>query len=102
MEPIRLVTLAPGHFHAALIQKVMHHGIDPHAYIYAPLDGDLLAHLSRIAGFNGRPVDATAWRLDVHAGDDWRERLPRKKPGNVVVLSGRNRHKIDLMQLAVE
>jgi predicted dehydrogenase len=102
MPPVRLVTLAPGHFHAALIQKEMHGGIDPNVHVYAPLDSDLIAHLHRIAGFNSRPDRPTQWTLDVHAGEDWRERFLRDRPGNVVVLSGRNRTKIDLMQMAVD
>lgn len=101
MIPVRLVTLAPGHFHAALIQKEMLPGIDPHVTVYSPLDADLAAHVSRIAAFNGRALQPTAWKMDVHAGDDWPEHFLRDRPGNVVVLSGRNRPKIDLMRMAV-
>ena len=54
MTDVRLVTLDPGHFHAALIQKEMYPGVVPTAHVYAPLGPDLLAHLGRIAGFNGR------------------------------------------------
>jgi predicted dehydrogenase len=102
MQPHRIVVLAPGHFHAALIQKEALPGIDPRVHVYAPLNADLLAHLGRIAGFNDRPVNPTAWALEVHAGDDWRQRFLRDRPGNVVVLAGRNRAKLDLMELAVD
>lgn len=102
MPPIRLVTLAPGHFHSALIQKEMLPGIEPIAHVYGPLDADLVAHVGRIAGFNGRSPKPTAWQMEVHAGDNWSEQFLRERPGNVAVLSGRNRQKIDLMRLAVE
>lgn len=102
MFPIRLVTLRPGHFHAALIQKEMLPGIERCVQVYSPLDDDLLAHLRRIAGFNDRAHSPTAWELDVHAGPDWLERFGREKPGNVAVLAGRNRTKIDLMAAAVD
>jgi predicted dehydrogenase len=101
MKPIRLMTLAPGHFHAALVQKRARPGVHPRAYVYAPLDPDLLAHLDRVAAFNARPDGPTAWELDVRAGADFLRRFVREQPGNTVVLSGRNRPKIDLMLAAV-
>lgn len=100
-DPVRLVTLAPGHFHAALVQKESLAGVDPHVHVYSPLDCDLLAHLERISRFNSRPASPTQWRLDVHAGADWLERFQTEKPGNVAVISGRNRPKIDLILAAV-
>ncbi len=101
MRPIRLVTLAPGHFHAALVHKRAAAGVDPRAHVYAPLDADLVAHLDRVAAFNARPDDPTRWELDVRAGGDFLDRFLRERPGNAVVLSGRNKPKIDLMLAAV-
>jgi predicted dehydrogenase len=102
-EPgVRLVTLDPGHFHAALIQKEMYPGVDPTVHVYAPLGPDLLAHLGRVAAFNRRAERPTSWRLEVHAGPDFLERMLREKPGNVVVLSGRNRGKMDRILASVE
>jgi predicted dehydrogenase len=100
-EPIRLVTLAPGHFHAALMQKEMLPGIDPKVVVYAPPGEDLNAHLDRIARFNSRAERPTSWQLDVRAGEVWFERFRRERPGNVVVIAGRNRTKIDLILEAV-
>src|SRR4051812_49990146 len=90
MSDVRLMTLDPGHFHAALVQKEMYPGVADRVDVYAPLGPDLLAHLGRIAGFNTRPHDPTAWRLEVHTDSDPLTRLLRERPGNVVVLSGRN------------
>jgi predicted dehydrogenase len=101
MTPIRLMTLSPGHFHAALVQKTMHPAVDRRAHVYAPLDADLNAHLGRVAGFNARLDDPTAWELEVHAGPDPLQRLLRERPGNVVVIAGRNRAKIDAIRAAV-
>jgi hypothetical protein len=88
---VRLMTLDPGHFHAGLIQKEMYPGVDETVHVYAPLGPDLLAHLGRVAAFNRRAERPTSWRLEVHAGPDFLERMLREKPGNVAVLSGRNR-----------
>jgi predicted dehydrogenase len=100
MSVVRLLTLDPGHFHAALVQKEMYPGIATEVHVYAPLGPDLLAHLGRIAGFNARPHHATRWELEVHAAPDFLDRLLRDKPGNVVVVSGRNRDKINYLEAA--
>ena len=102
-EPVvRLITLDPGHFHAGLIQKEMVPGVDPTVHVYAPLGPDLLAHLGRVASFNARAENPTSWRLEVHTGEDFLERMLRERPGNVVVLSGRNRGKMDRILASVE
>lgn len=99
---IRLMTVAPGHFHAALVQKRAMYGVHSRAHVYGPLDADTVAHLARVASFNNRPDSPTAWEIDLRAGGDYLQRFVREQPGNTVVLSGRNRPKIDLMRLAVE
>ena len=101
MKPIRLITLAPGHFHAALVQKQMSAGVHRRCHVYGPLDRDTLAHADRLAAFNTRHDDPTRWELDLRAGPDWLDRFQREQPGNTVVLSGRNRPKIDLIRAAV-
>ena len=101
-EPVRLMTLDPGHFHAALIQKEMYPGVDPTVHVFAPVGPDLLLHLGRVTAFNQRAERPTSWRLEVHAGPDYLERMLRDKPGNVVVISGRNRGKIDRILASVE
>ena len=101
MKSIRLMTLLPGHFHAALVQARMIPGIHPRCHVYGPLDADTLAHMTRIAAFNTHTTHPTTWEVDLRAGPHWLERFHREQPGNTVVLSGRNRTKIDLMRLAV-
>lgn len=98
---VRLMTLDPGHFHAALIQKEMYPGVAPRVDVFAPLGWDLSEHLKRIAGFNTRAERPTAWLTEVHASPDYFERMLRERPGNLVVLSGKNRGKIDRIVASV-
>ena len=99
---VRLITLDPGHFHAALIQKEMYPGVSETVQVYAPLGPDLTAHLNRVAGFNLRAENPPRWQLEVHTGADFMDRMLRERPGNVVVISGRNRGKIDRILASVE
>src|SRR5205814_10288648 len=101
MDEVRLITLDPAHFHAALVQKEMYPGVAKQAHIYAPLGADLIAHLERIAGFNARRDNPTSWGLEIHTGPDTLQRMLRERLGNVVVLAGRNRQKIDRILAAV-
>jgi predicted dehydrogenase len=91
---VRLMTVDPGHFHAGLIQKEMYPGVAARVDVFAPLGPDLVEHLKRIASFNSRGERPTAWKMEVHTSPDFFERMLRERPGNVVVLSGRNRGKI--------
>ncbi len=102
MSEIRFLTLDPGHFHAALVQKEMYPGVTSRSAVYAPLSPDLIAHLNRINQFNSRAENPTAWELDVHCSADYLGEMVRDKPGDVVVLSGRNRRKIDLIVASVD
>ena len=89
------MTLAPGHFHAALVLKEMPPEIYPRTYVYGPLDGDMAEYVARIAAYNARPDDPTDWQLDIRAGGNYLARFLREQPGNAAVIAGRNRHKID-------
>jgi predicted dehydrogenase len=99
---VRLMTLDPGHFHAALVQKEMYPGVAGRVDVYAPLGPELAEHVRRIAAFNARRERPTAWELEVHAAPDSLPRLLRERPGNVVILSGRNRPKIDQILASVQ
>lgn len=101
MPKVRLITLDPGHFHAALVQKEMYANVSRHVHVFAPLGPDVVAHLGRVVGFNTRREQPTSWEVEVHAVPDFLERLLRDPPGNVVVLSGRNRAKIDYVLAAL-
>jgi predicted dehydrogenase len=102
MAPIRLVTLDPGHFHAALIHKEMYPEVSARTAVYGPLGPDLLAHLNRIAQFNARAERPTAWELDVHCSPRYLEEMLAARAGDAVVIAGRNRRKIDYISRSVE
>ena len=101
MAQVRLMTLDPGHFHAALVQKEMYPGVASRVDVYAPLGPDLFEHLARISAYNRRPEKPTSWDVEVHTSGDYFERMLREHPGNVVVFSGRNRGKIDRIAASV-
>jgi predicted dehydrogenase len=98
---ITLITLDPGHFHAALVQKSMYKEINPSVFIYAPIGADLQLHLERINTFNNRPENPTAWQTEVYSGADFFEKMLTEKKGNVVVLSGNNKKKTEYIYKAV-
>lgn len=94
-KPVQLVTLDPGHFHAALVQKTMYADVDSVVYVYAPESNDLKLHLDRITSYNSRAESPTTWKEEVYAGNDFFEKMIAEKKGNVVVLSGNNQKKTD-------
>lgn len=98
---VRLMTLDPGHFHAALIQKVMYPGVAARVDVYAPDGWDLTEHLKRVAAFNNRKERPTSWQTELHTGADFFARMLRERPGNIVILSGKNRGKIERIAASV-
>ena len=99
---VKLMTLDPGHFHAALVQKNMYDQISPEVFVYAPASADLDEHLKKINGYNSRAEKPTAWKEKVYTGTDYLEKMLADKPGNVVVLAGNNRIKTDYIKKSVE
>jgi predicted dehydrogenase len=93
--PVQLVTLDPGHFHAALVQKTMYKDVDSVVHVYAPDGNDLQLHIQRVDAFNTRKDDPTHWKEDIYTSDDFFETMLSEKKGNVVVLAGNNRKKTE-------
>jgi predicted dehydrogenase len=98
---VQLITVDPGHFHAALVQKIMYDQVSPDVHVYAPEGPDYLQHLDRIKSYNSRAVDPTSWNEIVYTGPDFFEKMLEEKPGNVVVLSGNNRKKAEYITRSV-
>jgi predicted dehydrogenase len=94
-KKVQLITLDPGHFHAALVQKAMYDEVDSVVHVYAPEGSDLQAHLGRINSYNTRADNPTHWKEEVYSGNDFFEKMIAEKKGNVVVLSGNNRKKAE-------
>jgi len=99
---VKIITLDPGHFHAALVQKNMYDQVSPDVFVYAPDGNDLKEHLNRIDGYNTRTDSPTAWNEKIYTGADYLEKMLSEKPGNVVVISGNNRIKTDYIKKSVE
>lgn len=98
---VKLITVDPGHFHAALVQKIMYPGVSRDVHVYAPEGPDYLQHLDKIKAYNSRPVNPTSWNEIVYTGPDFFEKMLSEKPGNVVVLSGNNRKKAEYITRSV-
>jgi len=98
---IRLMTLNPGHFHAALVQKEMIQQVHPTVHIFSPGGADLELHKQRIDAFNTRSDSPTQWDLQIYTGDDYFNRMLTDRPGNVMVVAGNNRSKKDYILEAV-
>lgn len=101
-ETVKLITLDPGHFHAALIQKRMYPDVSPKVHVYAPEGNDLKMHLDRINGFNTRAESPTKWETEVYTGADFFEKMLKDKAGNVVVLAGNNSRKTEYILKSVQ
>lgn len=101
-QMIRLITLDPGHFHAALVQKSMYPQVDSIVHVYAPEGEELTSHLKMIDQYNGRPDDPTKWKEEVYKGADYFEKMLADKTGNAVVLAGNNQKKTDYIKRSVD
>ncbi len=99
---VKIMTLDPGHFHAALVQKSMYEMVDSTVYIYAPEGDDLQGHLARINSYNSRAENPTRWNEVVYTGPDFFEKMIAEKPGNVMVTAGNNAVKTDYILKTVE
>lgn len=101
MKNISLITLDPGHFHSALVQKSMYENVDSVVHVYAPEGDDVQQHLKRIEGYNNRAEDPTNWHQEVYTGADYLEKMLSEKRGNVVVIAGNNKLKTDYISASI-
>jgi predicted dehydrogenase len=101
-QKVKLITLDPGHFHAALVQKTMYPDVDANVQVYAPKGQDLQWHQDRINSYNTRKENPTSWDQHTYIGDDFFEKMIAEKKGNVVVLSGNNKKKTSYILKSLE
>jgi predicted dehydrogenase len=99
---VRLMTLDPGHFHAALVQKSMYKQVHPMVHVFAPEGDDVTQHLAKIEAFNSRKENPTAWKPVVYTGTDYLEKMLLDKPGNVMITAGNNQKKTEYILQTVE
>ncbi|MDP4283611.1 MAG: putative oxidoreductase C-terminal domain-containing protein [Bacteroidota bacterium] len=99
---VKLITLDPSHFHAALVQKSMYPGIDSVVHVYAPKGLGLDEQLNYIKQYNSRAENPTHWVEKVYSGNDYLQKMLEDKSGNVVVLAGNNLLKSEYIKKSVD
>lgn len=99
---IRLVVLAPGHFHSSLVLQDKIEGISDVVYVYAPEGEGVQQYLKSVESYNKREKDAAAWKNKVYVGEDYLEKMLSEKRGDVVVLAGDNQKKTEFILESVK
>ena len=101
-EIVKFMTLDPGHFHAALVQKTMYKEVDSTIHVFAPEGLEVKDFLNKISGYNSRNEKPTQWNVETYFGDDYLDQMISRRPGNVMVVAGKNSKKIDYVLEAVK
>lgn len=101
-ETVKLITLDPGHFHAALVQKSMYENVDPTVFVYAPDGPEVQQHLDKIEGYNKAATNPTSWKEEVYKGNDFFEKMLAEKKGNVIMIAGNNKNKTQYIKRSIE
>jgi len=84
----------PAHFHAALTLRDKNPRVADEVHLYAYPGPDRDSFLALVDTFNSRPSNPTSWRVRLHQNDDPLSSLIADRPGDVVVLAGRNASKL--------
>lgn len=95
---VKLITLDPGHFHAALVQKNSYQQVADEVLVYAPEGDDVKEHLAKVEAYNKRADSPTHWKEVVYTGPDFMEKMIAEKKGNVMVTAGNNGKKTDYIK----
>ncbi len=98
---VKLIQLDPEHGHAVATQSQHLNQLDTTVYVYAPDSSSISEYLQRIKSINASGENRLKWREDVYYGSDFLEQMVQEQKGNVVVLAGNNRKKIDYIEQAV-
>jgi predicted dehydrogenase len=97
-----LIFLEPGHFHAVLTLRERHPLVADEVFVYVRKDADGDREAAEFVGlldaFNRRSQRSTQWRPVVRAGPEPLTRLLEERPGDVVILAGRNDRKMALVR----
>lgn len=101
-EKVRIITLDPGHFHAALLQKSMYDEIDSVVHVYAPEGSEVENHMKLVDSYNTRSENPTSWKTEMYKGSDYLEKMFSEKKGNVVIISGNNKSKSKYITMCID
>lgn len=93
-----LTFLEPGHFHATLTLRAAHAALSPEVFVYATPGPELDDFLALVERFNRRAERPTDWRPRVRLSADPLDQLLVERPGDVVVLAGKNGGKARVMR----
>jgi len=98
---VKIIQVDPIHSHAGIAQNVQLSQIDSNVYVYAPERTELDDYFQQINSSNTRKVNPTRWNEVVYIGKDFLEKMVQEKKGNVVVIAGNNRIKIDYIEQSI-
>lgn len=94
-KQLSMIVVAPGHFHASLLQKNGMENVSDTVRVYAQSGSELEAYKSTIEAYNTRAENPTSWVLDIYEGDDFLEHIPESDGSSFAVFAGNNRLKSD-------
>lgn len=92
-EQLSMIVVAPGHFHASLLQKNSLPGVSDTVRVYSQSGSELDAYVATIESYNSREENPTSWVLEVYEGDDFLEQIPQADGSSFAVFAGNNRLK---------
>ena len=98
---MKLAILAPGHFHATLLQKQMYADVDSTVHVYAEPGPDLDDYVRKIESYNERADNPTSWHLQTYTGADFMEKFIAEGKADIAVISGNNQHKTRWLTRAI-
>jgi hypothetical protein len=99
---IKLIIVAPGHFHASLVQKTSYPQVANEVSVFAPDGDEVKQYLQSIEDYNSRPDNPTFWEEEVYISSDFLEKMKSDKTGNMVVLAGNNQDKTAYIKAALQ
>lgn len=99
---VTIMNMNPGHFHAGLIHLHDYDQVSSQVFVYAPGGRELDSYLAMVDRFNNRSERPTSWQPQVYTGADYLERMIADRPGNMMVMAGNNRRKIEYVSSAID
>ena len=97
----RLMVLDPGHFHAALVFKNAYKTVSPYTDVFAPEGPELQDFMNKLSSYNKRNESPTAWKIREHVSANFLDSMLYNKPGNIMVVAGKNSKKSSYINKAV-
>lgn len=101
-DRINLVVVQPEHFHAALVQKYKNSEINSEVHLFADTITSAEAYQNLIQQYNSRSESPTDWKVIPYYGNDFLDKAFKSNVGNVVVLAGDNKEKIEFISHSVK